>query len=250
MLKDVMQTFQKLGLKENEAKVYLCCLHNRQGLFMHEIAKQTKIKRSSLYAVIDRLVEKKFISYSRSGQRKMYYAQTPDELLFEQEGLVETLKTLVPVLNKLGTFQDDTEVKFYEGIEGYKKVDEIVLLNLRTLPLEERLCYEISSEEYVLKLKPDNDSGFMKKRIKNRISLKHITTKGSRKCKSVGTDPDQLRETRYIDGPLKTSLAIFGDRIAICSEVKPVGAIVIQNRHIAVSMRVIFEALWVSLPEK
>src|SRR3989344_7015915 len=75
------EKFTSLGLKEEEVQIYLICLNNRQGLFVSEITKLSKINRSSVNMIIARLIKRGFLTFQVEGQRKLYFAESPEFIL-------------------------------------------------------------------------------------------------------------------------------------------------------------------------
>ena len=67
--------FARMSLKQKDTAVYLACLHFKEGLFVHEIVKQTQIKRSTVDVILQRLIDLNFINRVKVGGRyKFFYA--------------------------------------------------------------------------------------------------------------------------------------------------------------------------------
>ena len=81
----------EIGFTLNEAKVYLTLLQNRY-LNGYEISKLSKVSRSLVYNVIDRLVAKGFVLKSE-GQLN-YYCALPYEKVIER--IINSKEVLTP----------------------------------------------------------------------------------------------------------------------------------------------------------
>lgn len=78
MFQDVISLLGRMGLKEKDAHVYLTCLHFPQGLYVHEIVRETGMNRSTVDVVLERLVAAGFANRLRTGSRDRYLAQSPE----------------------------------------------------------------------------------------------------------------------------------------------------------------------------
>jgi sugar-specific transcriptional regulator TrmB len=107
------ELLKRLGLNENEIKVYLTCL--RLGnVAVSVIAKKNNINRTTVYAIVENLTKKGYLaSFIRSGIN--YYSAIEPELLIEKskQALREAEKTLkfaemyLPILKKLEPEKSD-----------------------------------------------------------------------------------------------------------------------------------------------
>ena len=131
MLQDAFDALNKLGLKRDEAKVYLACLRTSGGLFVHEITESCGVKRSTVDFIIDRLLAKNFLSRFREGRRHKYVAEAPDKLLFDFEKGLEDFRAFIPALMRLGANAESTRVTFHEGAKGVQSLLNDCLLTLK-----------------------------------------------------------------------------------------------------------------------
>ena len=71
--------FSKIGLSEDDAKVYACLIHNGE-LLPTQISKKTNLYRPVVYKAIENLGDKSLIRISSKGKRKTYIAESPEKL--------------------------------------------------------------------------------------------------------------------------------------------------------------------------
>ncbi len=255
MFQDITHLLNRLGLKENEAKVYLTCLHFKDGLYVHEIVKKIGFKRSSIDLILKRLVKKEYINKIKIGQRYKYMAEKPETILFMHENTLDDFKAIMPMLAKLGSNKTETEIRFFEGRDGIQKIYNDILLELKLLNPDapERELISFSHGINVLNIFPDIQKKFIDKRIKMGVWYKAIIPKGQTMAPVYTTNKKAFRLIKAVDEksfPFKDVFEIYGHSVMIYSPKKPYGGVVIRNKNIAASMRAIFYLMWDLLPEE
>ncbi len=236
MFQDVVQLLSRMGLKEKDGQIYLTCLHFGEGLFVHEIVKKTKIHRSTIDVILERLEEEGFITRVKVGARYKYFAEKPETVLFKKEQLLDDFKNIVPMLSRLGSDTGQTEIKFFEGREGIKKVYEDVLMQLKYAKGEKRELVSFSAGADFIKVYPDIQKEFIDKRIKMGVWYKSIASKSSSDIFEYMSHAPDLRDIKYFDDtkkPFHVSFETYADSVTIVSYVKPFGGVVIRNPNIA-----------------
>lgn len=251
MHKDILALLGRLGLKEREVRVYLCCLRYKDGLFTYEIVNETKVQRSTVNLIVKRLVKRGFLNQVKIGRRIKYFAQDPEAVLFRQKQLVQDLEKVVPLLGKIGGERKDMEILYFEGVEGYKQIQQDILLHLKFAEGEKRALKGFYSSSGYLKIFPEAQKAFIQKRIQMGVWGKTIATASASNQPEWSNDPKMLREFKFIpddEFPFKMMIETYGDNVMLYSPEKPIGGVVIRNEKIADSMRVLFDLLWRLLP--
>ena len=118
----------EIGFTVNEAKVYLTLLQNRY-LNGYEISKLSKVSRSLVYNVIDRLVAKGFVLKSE-GQIN-YYCALPYEKVIEKirNDNINKLNVAKEKLKNYSRIENESEYIFnIKGIdEFFNKANDLIL---------------------------------------------------------------------------------------------------------------------------
>ncbi len=252
MFQDVVMMLSRMGLKDKDGTVYLVCLHFKDGLFVHEIVKETKLKRSTIDVILDRLIDQGFMNKVKVGNRFKYIAQSPEAILFKQEEVLEDFRTILPMLSKLGAEKGETEIRFFEGKKGLKQIYDDILLKLKFAEGDGRQLIGFTSGIDVMKVFPNIQKNFIDKRIKIGVPYKSIVPTTSKNVKQYITDASELRAIKNIDSkkfPFKSTFEIYADSVMIYSPHKPFGGVVIRNEKIADSMRALFYLVWNLLPD-
>ncbi len=253
MHQDAFDALGHLGLKRDEAKIYLACLRNKNGLFVHEITRLSGVKRSTVDIIIRRLLARHFLSTFREGQRRKFAAEAPEKVLFDFQRGLEDFRSFIPLLMRLGSDTGQTRVTFHEGAKGVKTVFDDIILSLQNLPEKERFICCISSGRDVEKVQPRFRKQFIERRIQSRTFVRMIAVRNEANQTWPSSKKD-LRVTKMFDGkkyPFSIEINFYADKIMIISTYKPIGGITIQNGAIAHSMRSVFNLLWDSMgPEE
>jgi sugar-specific transcriptional regulator TrmB len=246
MYQDVFDALAKLGLKRDEAKVYLACLRNQSGLFVHEITKTTGIKRSTVDLILARLVSKNILNIFREGRRRKFMAEMPERLFFNFQQSLDDFRSLIPLLMRMGGGAEQTRVTFYEGAKGVQAVYNDIILSLQNLPEKERILLCVSSGRDVERVQPRFRKQFIDLRVKNRIHVEMIAVRDD-PAQTWPSSHEELRVTKMFDGkkyPFKIEVNFYADKIFFMSAHKPIGGIIIESQIIASSMKSLFRLIW------
>lgn len=146
-----MDTFKQnlinLGLSEEEIFVYLSTLEHGSATVL-ELARNTGIPRTTVYLLIDSLIDKKLLKLSSDAKKKQYLPASPDDLIHlaqvKKEQLQETLHSLredLPQLHALyRLYHTQPKIQYYHG------KSEIVKLFEESLKYEKIYLYLLSGE--------------------------------------------------------------------------------------------------------
>jgi len=112
----------KIGLTEEEAKVYLACLEINGGP-VSTIARKAGVHRVSCYHTVENLLQKKLLSQYNKNGVKCFAPEPPEQLLAMAEEKVNITKGLLPELRTLSSaLAFKPKIRFYEGQDGVEKV--------------------------------------------------------------------------------------------------------------------------------
>lgn len=246
MYQDAFDALAKIGLKRDEARIYLACLRNKSGLFTHEITRLSGVKRSTVDLIVRRLLARNFLGSFRDGRRRKFVAEPPERILFAFQSGLDDFRGILPALMRLGADSEQTRVTFYEGAKGVRAIYDDVILTLKPLPEKERINYCVSSGRDVERIQPRFQKQFIDRRIRQRIAVRMIAVRNASGHTWPSSKKD-LRVTKMFDGkkyPFSIELNVYDDKVFLISAHKPVGGIIIQNRVIAHSLRSFFNLIW------
>lgn len=231
----------KLGLKENEAKVYLALLELGQAN-IQEITDKSKVKRTSVYNAIEDLKENDLIILTKKKKRNIYIAKEPAKILEQLENRKKFLEGILPELNSIVNIgRKKPKITFYEGVEGIKKVyeDALKIENSEILSWVTGEVLTALSDRYLEEV--------YKIRLKNKILAKVLGPKTKELEKFKAQDEKLLRKTKLIDKEIfnmEVEIAIYQPyKISIMSP-KDMMAVIIESKPIYNSVKNIFQLIW------
>ncbi len=162
-----LKELEKLGLKENEAQVYLAGLELGPTK-ISEISLKTGLGRTNVYALINNLMEMGLFKLKETGFKKYYSAESPENLknLVEQQTnqVINTLKSKVEKCQNIGT----NEIFHFKGINGMRSAFLSMLENLKSGDF----YYIVSDGNLWYNTDPIFFEKFMRKRAKMNLDLK------------------------------------------------------------------------------
>ncbi|MFA5797130.1 MAG: helix-turn-helix domain-containing protein [Candidatus Woesearchaeota archaeon] len=227
------EVFAQLGLSAKETKIYLA-LVKLGSSSVEELKKETKIERTHIYKILERLRDKNFVNTVKDGRTLKFSPVSPRTLIYELEKQTREFKTLLPQLETLAITAKRTEtpISVYRGIEGFKRLGEEVLATAK------RYCI-IGDAGQLTELMPIYSKQFVKrvecKKIRERILVEY--------GKKIITS--QTTKVRYLPQGLTfpSTTIILPSTILIINWSEPV-AIRIDSQEIATAYKNQFEALW------
>ncbi len=246
---DIKSSLEQIGLKKSQIDSYLALLQMGEAT-IQEIANKTKIKRTTVYSILDGLIAKGLAIFIDKGQHRYYYAENPKKVLIyfkdQKQNLEHREKKFSEVLPELASLYNISgtkpKIRFYEGVEGLKQVFEETLI---LKPNEEILAiataatiHEVLGDEWV-----DNYLSF---RVKGKIKQKAIVEDSPLGRKHQKNDKKENRITRLVPKekfPFANEINIFGNKVMIASFKDQIG-VIIESADVARTWKAIFELAW------
>src|SRR3989338_6719363 len=132
------ELFRKIGLTEGEIKVYLALLRLGETT-VGAIGRESKVSKSKMYDILDKLIERGFVGYIIKSGTKFFAANDPRMILEyinkKAEDIEKTKKEAEKILPKLSlqraTLGKKKTAEIYEGFHGLKAVREELILTLK-----------------------------------------------------------------------------------------------------------------------
>lgn len=245
-------TLHDLGLSSTEIRIYLAGL-GYTSIGVRELEKQTGIKRPTLYHALDTLGAKGLVASASAGGVRLTYTMTEpkkiERLLDKKLERLETeraaLQTIIPLLQQRSTqthSATETQVKRYTGIEGITTViDEALYTPAKTWDI-------IAPQHNFFSDCPRSLTRyFMATRARRGITTRALWER-SPNWKKLSPNEIKIRQPRFLPpqmtGHFRSLILIFDNKIAFIPSYEHLSAILIESTEIAVTMRGMFEALW------
>jgi HTH-type transcriptional regulator, sugar sensing transcriptional regulator len=234
---------EKLNLTPREAKVYLALLDLGEA-GIEQISKKSKVKRTTVYDVIESLKEKGLIGAAKRKKRAFYFAEDPRILESQLEEKKAVLSGILPQLLSMANFIDKKpKIKYFEGVEGIKNVYKDTL----NFPKQEILMwgstdvFKYFDEDFMWNF-------YLAKRLEKRIWMRAVGEDSEVVRKIQADDKKNLRQTRLYkkDGLLsfEVEINLYGkNKIGIMSFKEQLG-LIIESEKIFNTLKSIFELNW------
>ena len=237
---------KKLGLSENEIKIYIYLLKSGEST-AYEIGKKTNIYRVHVYDKLEKLMDKGLATHVYKGSKKYFHATPPEKIKYhldeKRKEFLEKEKEIVSIIPQLealvSTQKDNTKVEVFKGIEGIKYFlrdvvktrKEVLITGIDEGRYTESM--DIFMKQYFRDIKANN----IRERI---ITIKKddIFTFGKKLAST--TKYRFLKATQF--NP--TNTFIYGSKVVLVIWGTPVTSIMIQNSEVAETYRNNFEHLW------
>ncbi len=235
----------KVGLTNKEAKLYLALLELGDAN-LQRIVEKAKLKRTTVYGVLDSLKEKGLVSATKRGKRTYYYAENPHQIKTLLEEKMSILNNIMPELLSITNLIDKKPtIKYFEGWEGIKNIyrDTLNYKNRELLSWTSPDAIKYFDIDWLWK-------EYVLKRIKNKIWSRAFAPDTKEMRHVQGYDKEHLRQLRLValENTLFFEVEINlygGNKVGIMSFQEEFG-LIIESKKIYNTLRAIFEMHWVS----
>ncbi|NMB48057.1 hypothetical protein GYA13_01250 [Candidatus Kuenenbacteria bacterium] len=235
----------QLGLSDKEAEIYQIMLRHGKTP-ASKILPETTLKRTTVYSILEELVQKGIVEKDESGAIIEFRAKHPYALKEYLESRVIQIKTaeskLDAVLPEFISFYNSAQnrpgVKFYEGKEGIIKIYEELLRQGKNID-------SIEDKGELADFIPDYSKSYPQKRVKRNIFNRVIAPSDN---PINPTNEQDMRETKFIPTsqfPFRMDVKIAGQLVSLITFKKdnPAG-VLIDNQELAENFKLLFEMIW------
>lgn len=233
---------QEIGLTDKEAAIYLFLLSLDNSAVL-EIAKKTKINRSTVYFTLDGLMKKGLVSETQVGKKIHYQAEAPERLetfvenqkaMFEER--TNKLKDIIPQIKGIQRATGERPVvKYFEGRESALGSHQL-FFNAED---KEGVGYFLFDRDLIEEIfDPNEITSVQKIRPGKKIKAKTLYT-----STKTTLSTDEYSERIKIDGekyPLYCDISIYEDRMQIVTMGKSIATIFIQSKDVAETFKSLF----------
>lgn len=239
---------QKFGLTENESSVYLSALKLGPTSAL-SIARDSNIKRATVYLTIESLQQKGFIHVEHIGLKRRFVASSPEKLEENISSLRKTYYEMLPKLLSLHKLKGKSGlIKYYEGLEGLKSLYETILRELQS----NDPYYIISKQENWYELDAKWFENFVERRSKRKLDTRIIFQESKLAKQNVALQNALNQKVKILprSSDYTSDVVICPQRYVVHSLTTPITAVSIENEDIIKTQLKIFMDLWNSLPKQ
>lgn len=237
-----LESLTDLGLKPQEAKVYLACLKLGQST-VGKISEEADVQRTFVYDILKDLQEGALVSSIVVRGKKHFLAVSVVQFKKIQEEKFSKFEHLIPELKALEkTVGDRPRVQFFEGGEGIK----LALEDTLDQPVGGEILAYATGEGFYETI-PGFLDKYLHERVKKKIFVRAIGPDNTVNREHVRHDKELYRKTLIVPGdkfPFTNEIDIYGNKIAIMSLQGELLAVIIESESVAKTQRMIFELAW------
>jgi len=218
---------------------------------VQSIAQKAKVNRATTYVMIENLMKKGLMNSVTEGKKQFFRAESPDKLslLFREESMAiqrkqEYLDKILPKLETLRPIEKEAPtVRYYEGIKGMKKIAEEIFdtraeKNFRVIFSYDLLKKMFTPEEYLL---------MRQKRQNQNIHAMSIINDEHNDFVSTNAEVVKLPANKY---EITADIAMYGDKVRIISQKGERVGLMIENKEIANTFKLLFDLAWENVNKK
>lgn len=235
------ELLQKLGLNEREEVIYTALL-NKGPLLPQSVAKETGIKRTTLYTIFPEMIKEGFLVEITQGKRCFLQAVSPDKLFDVYEKKYKEIKSEIGELLALYRMQGmKPKVEVYEGLEGIKGVFIDALENEKELLVYNRMYH------YDKNLLAWLDDYLRPRIVRVGLDVRAIVTAEKEGFENMPTA--NYRQTRFVPYekfPLCIESLIYGNKVCFLTVESggPLVAVTIESKQITQTQKALFDLAW------
>lgn len=231
---------ENVGLKSNEAKIYISLLENGMSL-VSDIYKKISIHRRNIYDALQRLQEKGLVTVSIKNGKKHFEAVNPNKLLDYLQEKEEGIKQIMPELkNKYNTIKSEEEGQMFKGIVGMKTIMQDML------NIGETMYFIGAKGKWLVNELRFYFPKFEKERIERKIRIKQIFDYEIKKQKlpNILYSKHKFFPKKYSS---PTHIWVYGNRIVTAFWGDTQFAFMIKSNKIVEGYKKFFDFMWKNL---
>jgi len=239
-----MEALRDFGLSEKEVAIYLECLKTG-ATGAQRLSKTTQLRRTTTYDTLESLRMKGMVVSFEKDKKTVFEAVDPKRLPDMLKEKERKLKEALPGLLALrATATEKPSLHLFEGLKGiYTLLDQIY---------EEKELLQYGSARIAKAMLISIPESFARRRVERGIKLRAVFERSNEALFRL-EDPKIAKVTklRFIDSfsAMQTITIIAGDKVATLSLGGELLGVLIEDKEIAQTHRMIFELLWAQAKE-
>lgn len=250
-MEEQVKSLIKIGLTEKQAIVYSALLELGEAKMTH-IARHAKLKRPTVYLVIEELIQLALVSMLEKGKKKIYSAVHPNRITEILESRKQQYQEMLPdLLARYGSIRGKPKVQMLEGIEGirqaYKEAYELLKESKNEGLWFGNISFMLEHFPQVLK---EYDAVLDSLKVYEIRELIIGGTKSAEWVREMQQKPKPHHLIKYLNDEGKcgiTDQLIVGNKLMLFSMNKELFTLIIESEEIVKTQKFLFDQLWGSV---
>lgn len=244
-MSDLTEIVKNLGFTTKSAKIYLAALELGEAS-VQQLAEKARVKRTTLYYVLDELTESGALIFTKTGKRSYYVPEQPATLLKNAKEKIANFEDSLALLEEKAAYvRRRPRVYFLYGAAGFKQVWDLIL---NTKEKEYRIVTEgenfldYAKEKYIV-----DEIIAKKKRL--GVSSRQLITASDYAKKIIAKDAQENRVSKLLPAIYKLPFTeiITESLVAFISPRFSNMIFIVENDAFAKTRKSVFEMLWNSI---
>ena len=241
----ILKILNQTGFTKGESKVYISLLELGESK-VGPLIKSSKISRSKVYDILERLISKNLVSKITKNGILMYQALPPERLMInlkkKEENLKQEEEILQKILPQLQMLQPQQKVNVmvYEGYKGFKSMIDKTIEELSS-----KDTYEAMGISQTTKAMSHYAKKIYEAQKEKKFKARSIfDEKGAFKIKER---KNKNHEMKILPKGWNTPslFTIYQNTVGIhLGKEKSIISVIIKNEEIAESFKTSFNAMW------
>ncbi|MDP7324472.1 MAG: helix-turn-helix domain-containing protein [Candidatus Woesearchaeota archaeon] len=239
----LVEDLQELGLKENEAKIYLALLEIGAST-TGPIIKKSGLYRVMVYDTLEKLMKLGLVNYSLSKNRKVFEAEQPQQVMELIKNKQMLAEKVVANLNNIPTPQHHDQGAFiFEGWRGIKAAQEHYFKEMKPSAQGEYLM--VGASRGLHKKLDAFFNYFHERRSKMKIPAKLLFNENNKRFGNLKKKFKPI-QVKYMPKKILTPswISMYGDMVLIGVAEENPTAFFIKNKAVAESYKQYFYSMW------
>lgn len=242
---DLVEIVKNLGLSTKSAKIYLSALELGEAS-VQQLAQASGLKRTTLYYILDELLESGVLVCTKTGKKIYYTPEQPATLLKNTKEKISNFESSIKLLeDKAGHINRKPRVYFLYGSAGFKQTWDMIL---DTKEKEYRIITEGENfldyvrEKYIL-------DEIISKKKQLGVKSKQLITDSPYAKEIIAKDIKENRVSKLLPSIYKLPFTeiITESIVAFISPRFNNMIFIVENDSFSRTRKSIFETLWQSI---
>ncbi len=233
------------GLSDKEAAIYMAILRSGKAS-LSDIAKQSRVRRTTLYQHVGSLLNRGLVSKTVKGKRILYVPENPKKILDTLErNRAAFLNHAEHIESLYKSARHKPNVRLYEGSEGLAQILQEVGSSL--VPIDAFF----SPEKFFRGIAKKDSNEFLAAIQKNENVLRDLVEVDALAedfVKDVRKNQSAYHKAKFLpkDFPVSVDVLVTGNKVAMISFDHMMG-LVVENAEIATFHKSIHSFFWKNL---
>jgi sugar-specific transcriptional regulator TrmB len=244
-MEDLKKSLAAVGLPEKESAIYFALLHSGKAS-PSDLAKATRIRRTTLYQHIDTLLSRGFITKTLKGKRIFYIPENPKKIMDSFEKSKALFAQHAPQIEALyKNARQEPSIRLYEGEKGIVQILEEIGASLVGIDAF------FSPAKFFAVVSKSDTNNFLKAIEKNQNVLRDLVERDKQAdafMRDVRRNKHSFHKVKLLpkDFSVSVDVLVTGNKVAMISFDNMMGLIV-ENAEIAKFHKSIHDFFWKNL---